>query len=700
MSFLTDITAVTGTGDVLDEFTPNASDGEMIVALDNLGTGPDPTQTTATLQPLMNLAGEFAHIDFDTVDDHFDWVAPAFTDAVLIVATKKGTYSGTIDSATLELSAMGFTTSHNYVNEDFVGAFVGPSTITAAQKAKVIAEFVKQGAVESFSGVTSFASRFRGAPIKSFDFVDSSNVWNFTTSWYQNNLTSFPLIDTSSGSDFSYTWHGNDFTSFPLIDTSSGTTFKFTWRSCSSLVDFPAGFFDSWAPASVANECFDKTWDGCDSLSATSVENILVSIDFSGIYGTTSGLVGGTALGDAVIDIDYDAGTENGVALAYAGSNYQTRGGAEVDGKIYSTSFSAYDIVRVVDISDDSISNISYSPDLGSDIYLSRPPEGDDIYYERYWGATAAPNGKVYGTPYSAGQILVIDPVAGTAVQTGAYLTGNSTLPQTGDTIDFNYDPFWNKYSGGALSSVTGNIYAMPRHGNSILKIDTATDTVTEIPLPSVLIDAAAPLSKQKSFSTVEGPDGLIYSVPWYLEYLFWINPLTDEIGYHELTTEFDGSGSGYPSSWFTYGETVGDSIYFSPGTATKVLKLTIAAGPSLMQPDLTFEYIGSDLGLNTTIKWRGIKDSGNGVLYCSPYGQDEILIIDTHDDSTQLVDTGKGGAQNWVDMTLASNGKIYANPHQATSGYLIIEPETVAARPSIVATLAAKGWTVNLTAI
>ena len=47
MSFLTDITAVTGTGDVLDEFAPNASDGEMIVALDNLGTGPDPTQTTA-----------------------------------------------------------------------------------------------------------------------------------------------------------------------------------------------------------------------------------------------------------------------------------------------------------------------------------------------------------------------------------------------------------------------------------------------------------------------------------------------------------------------------------------------------------------------------------------------------------------------------------------------------------------------------
>jgi hypothetical protein len=36
------------------------------------------------------------------------------------------------------------------------------------------------------------------------------------------------------------------------------------------------------------------------------VENILVSIDASGKYATTTGASGGTALGDAVIDIDYN----------------------------------------------------------------------------------------------------------------------------------------------------------------------------------------------------------------------------------------------------------------------------------------------------------------------------------------------------------------------------------------------------------
>jgi hypothetical protein len=39
------------------------------------------------------------------------------------------------------------------------------------------------------------------------------------------------------------------------------------------------------------------------------VENILVSLDTSGVYGTTSGASGGTQLADNVIDIDYDGTT-------------------------------------------------------------------------------------------------------------------------------------------------------------------------------------------------------------------------------------------------------------------------------------------------------------------------------------------------------------------------------------------------------
>jgi hypothetical protein len=54
---------------------------------------------------------------------------------------------------------------------------------------------------------------------------------------------------------------------------------------------------------------FNAAWDGCTSLTAQSVENILVSLDTSGVYGTNTGLVGGTQLSDNVIDIDHVVST-------------------------------------------------------------------------------------------------------------------------------------------------------------------------------------------------------------------------------------------------------------------------------------------------------------------------------------------------------------------------------------------------------
>ena len=110
--------------------------------------------------------------------------------------------------------------------------------------------------------------------------------------------------------DFRAAW-GNcsGLTSFPLISPSSGKNFGQAWRFCSNLVTFPANFFDSWSPASLDNAPFDLTWSGCTSLTAQSVENILTSLDTSGVYGTNTGASGGTQLADHTIDIDYDGTT-------------------------------------------------------------------------------------------------------------------------------------------------------------------------------------------------------------------------------------------------------------------------------------------------------------------------------------------------------------------------------------------------------
>jgi hypothetical protein len=135
--------------------------------------------------------------------------------------------------------------------------------------------------------------------------INTSSGISFGYAWRGcNSLTSFPLIDTSSGTNFGGAWYNcNSLTSFPLINTSSGTTFSGAWQLCSSLTDFPAGFFDSWAGTPV-NQCFYLTWDGCSSLTATSVDNILVSIAASGVSAPS-----GTGTNDKKITIDYDGTT-------------------------------------------------------------------------------------------------------------------------------------------------------------------------------------------------------------------------------------------------------------------------------------------------------------------------------------------------------------------------------------------------------
>ena len=162
------------------------------------------------------------------------------------------------------------------------------------------------------SNVTNFISSWNGcSSLTSFPSIDTSSGTNFNSAWVGcSALTSFPTIDSSNVFSFSETWKScTGLTSFPVLDCSGVKTFHGTWRGCSNLTSFPANFFDSWNPVSISTEVFSQTWDNCSALTATSVENILVSIAASGKHGTASGASGGTALADATIDIDYNTGT-------------------------------------------------------------------------------------------------------------------------------------------------------------------------------------------------------------------------------------------------------------------------------------------------------------------------------------------------------------------------------------------------------
>ena len=196
---------------------------------------------------------------------------------------------------------------------NFASAWLGCSSLTSFPLIDTSSGTYFQSVWQSCSSLTSFplidtssgtnfsSAWFNCSSLTSFPLIDTSAGTTFQNAWANcSSLTSFPLIDTSSGTNFQSVWQScSSLTSFPLIDTSSGTNFQQAWRFCSSLTTFPAGFFDTWTGTPV-NSCFVNAWDGCADLTATSVENILNSIDTSGQSAPASGVD---------ITIDYDAGS-------------------------------------------------------------------------------------------------------------------------------------------------------------------------------------------------------------------------------------------------------------------------------------------------------------------------------------------------------------------------------------------------------
>jgi hypothetical protein len=142
-------------------------------------------------------------------------------------------------------------------------------------------------------GSTSQAAAFFGCSnmiISAKDIGHFENVINLSSAFNAClSLTLFPLLDTSKVIQFASAWRNcNALTSFPLLDFSSGTNFSFSWSSMSSLTSFPSNAFDT-STASNYSVAFDNT-----NLSTESIDNILISIDTSGVINGTFGQSGGT----------------------------------------------------------------------------------------------------------------------------------------------------------------------------------------------------------------------------------------------------------------------------------------------------------------------------------------------------------------------------------------------------------------------
>jgi hypothetical protein len=164
---------------------------------------------------------------------------------------------------------------------------------------------------------TNFDYAWNGcSSLTSFPLIDTSKGTNFDYAWSGcSGLTSFPLIDTSSGTDFSRAWDTcSSLTSFPSINTSKGTDFNYAWNACSSLTSFPSiniskgtDFNNAWFgcqnltsfPKDMFKNCsainFTQTFESTN-LTATSKNNILISLDVAGQLNGKLGITGGNPL--------------------------------------------------------------------------------------------------------------------------------------------------------------------------------------------------------------------------------------------------------------------------------------------------------------------------------------------------------------------------------------------------------------------
>ena len=164
----------------------------------------------------------------------------------------------------------------------------------------------------------------------------------------------------------------------------------------------------------------------------------------------------------------------------------------------------------------------------------------------------------IYGIPYNSTDILVIDPIAGTATRSamGATLTGGV------------------KWRGGVLGP-DGKIYGIPLDSTDVLVIDPATGTATPSAMGATLTGGA------KWQGGALGPDGKIYGIPFDSTDILVIDPIAGTATRSAMGATLTGTFKWLSGvrSWadLDIGGTI-DAISATTGVITATLGVTATA--------------------------------------------------------------------------------------------------------------------------
>ncbi|WHL30579.1 hypothetical protein CrLKS4_g13 [Cylindrospermopsis phage Cr-LKS4] len=247
--------------------------------------------------------------------------------------------------------------------------------------------------------------------------------------------------------------------------------------------------------------------------------------------------------------------------------------------------------------------------------------------FSGYHGGVLAPNGRIYGMPYSGIPVLEITPLPG----------GGATVT----TVGANF----SGYHGGVLAP-NGRIYGMPYSGIPVLEIT---------PLPgggATVTTVGANFSGY--FGGVLAPNGRIYGIPLSDRPVLEITPLP---GGGATVTTVGANFSGYVGGVLA----PNGRIYGMPYSGIPVLEITPlpGGGATVTTVGANFSgYVGGVL-------------APNGRIYGMPYSGIPVLEITPLPGGGATVTTVGANFSGYVGGVLAPNGRIYGIPY---SGIPVLE--------------------------
>lgn len=249
----------------------------------------------------------------------------------------------------------------------------------------------------------------------------------------------------------------------------------------------------------------------------------------------------------------------------------------------------------------------------------------------KWFGGSAAYNGKLYFSPANVDEVLVVDTF------------NNDKITE----IDISVTVSDNATSWSSSIDPNGHIYLIPNNFNKIIKINTTNDTYETIDITGLSISQNA-----QTVGGVLAPNGKIYCIPSASQnYFIVIDPLNDTA---EVIENADLSGNNYLSGTLSKE----GNIYFSPRNNTDNV--------AILNPDDNSINITDISGVPTASSgaFEGATLGMDGFIYMFPHLQDVILKINTTNNTfTTISFPDTFGSRKCSGSILGPNGKIYGVP-------------------------------------